>query len=112
MQIIQAERKLTNRYNAGWSDLDETQPMGFTLKTVRGATKYDDNYERSTTYLHVTASRPISYRELRATLHHFSRGCRCEHDCCSHWNGGAGVPVQVSKNGRKWAIPLHYSMNI
>lgn len=35
--------------------------------------------------------------------------CRCEHDCCGHFNGGASV---AHKKGREFIAWARYDMNI
>lgn len=111
-QTVHAYKKLTNRYNAAWAHLDEEESLDFSMEVFYGKTRYDSDGERKKVVAHVTVSRPITREELVQSLHYFTTQCRCEHDCCGHWNGGASSPRQVTKDGIRWAIPLHYAMNV
>ena len=125
-KIHHAYRKLTHRYKACHSHLDEEAYQGFSFKEVSGRNvywdlnrdgevEYDAGYTR---YLWLTASRPVSRKELADSLHVYSRDCACEHDCCGHYFGGAQThrlrPVGRLRDGktRHWIVPVHYAPNL
>jgi hypothetical protein len=114
MHIIHAYKKLTHKYNPAWAHLDESEYMGFDLKIVYGKARYSDDGESVKTIAYATASKPVTKSQMYQMLHAFDRSCRCEHDCCGHFNGGARYSglKKVSRNGRKWAIPIIYSANV
>ncbi len=112
MHIINAYKKLTHKYNPAWSELDDDEYMGFDLKVVYGKARYSDDGESVKTIAYATTSKPVTETQMYQMLHAFDRSCRCEHDCCGHFNGGARTPKQLSRNGRKWAITLSYYANV
>ena len=55
-----------------------------------------------------TAKQPTP--TLRSALSsHFARECRCEHDCCGHFNGGL---YRMRKHGRNVTVWLSYHANV
>lgn len=114
MLKIPAFKQVTNHYHAGYAHLNETKYMGFDVKCVFGKTIYSNDYETKKTWVYLTASKPVSKKCIAKMLHEFDRCCRCEHDCCGHFNGGAYYHTlkQLSRNGRKFAVQLSYLMNV
>ena len=113
MQIIHAYKKLTHRYNPAWAHLDESEYMGFQVKAVFSKPVYSDYLGESVKYnVYLTASKPVTQNEMHAMLHAFDRSCRCEHDCCGHFNGGAFNLKRISRTGKKWQVELRLSANV
>lgn len=108
-----AQIRLTHRYSAGWADMDDYEFPGFTVKVVRGRFDQGADFDSTqTTAIEITASRPVTEREIAGALRsQYSYGCRCEHDCCGHLNGGPSRIQKTSKNGRRWTAILSYTPN-
>lgn len=101
-------------YRPAYDHLNEHETLDFTVKVVPGRFRedYDGNGER---WVYLTASRPITRGELtEAVLWKFNRECRCEHDCCGHWQSHAYAHLAkpLNKKGTKWKVPVVSYRNI
>lgn len=120
-RLMYAYRRTSNRYAPGWAHLDGEEYMGFSIKVVYGKAQWDTDKNGFTPYdagfkrwVYLTASKPVTRDEMLDTLHKFNKGCRCEHDCCGCFNGGAYSHTlkRIGRNGRRWAVILSYSPNL
>ena len=122
-----ASARTSHRYRDGRAHLDCHKGLGFTVKVVAGREWWDRNrdgevdYDASTNRrLQLTASRPATRLEMLAAVGHFTRGCRCEHDCCSHYFGGASLSTLRPRGGRRkttgahrrWTVVTRYAPNV
>lgn len=108
-----AQVRLTYKYNDAWAELDEYEFPGFTVKVVYGRFEKGEDFDSTqTTAIEITASRPVTRKEITDTLRaQYRQACRCEHDCCGHLNGGPYMIRRASKNGRHWTAILSYTPN-
>lgn len=110
---IEAQRS-QGSYDLAWDHLNEHLPLGFTAKVVAGKTHYDDLGERGEQWIYITTSRPATLREISDfAISTFSRHCRCEHDCCGHWQVTPSTfRAKSNKRGTRWEVPLRSYLNI
>lgn len=106
MYRLPIECRITHRYNVGWAHLDRFEPIGSLNFTPQRETScsYDGDVARVT-----QARLPLAFLEAarkvwreHADKHEgrrvpfkrwlgwqigdsFDSGCRCEHDCCGHY---------------------------
>jgi len=127
---LSLEYRLTHHYVQGWASLDKYAyaclAQHTLLRTVRGRNDLDS----STSACVVTVS-PLALEAAKANYreakrHHdkvptfsqflclavgeaFSGGCRCEFDCCGHWqyNGSASQTKR-----REFVVTIHGYRNV
>jgi hypothetical protein len=108
--------RITYRYAPGYDALDEwTESIGkFSVLNARHARGYDDI--DSTLTLRVDKSqfakdhkKPDELIE-RALISTLTKGCRCEHDCCGHWQTSARDARKVS--GKEWIVRVYAYRNV
>lgn len=112
-EIITLSRRLTNKYNSGWSHLDEYEALG-TAKILKERIKHDESGE---SFLQIVIlevnleggeQEPDEAKSAIADL--FDRSCRCEHDCCGHVSTYASRVMKLG--GTKYCAAVHGSRNI
>lgn len=100
-EIITLSRRLTHKYNSGWSHLDEHEILG-TVKMLGERTKKEENNEsfRQTVILEVNleGEEQEPGEVNRAISDLFSRSCRCEYDCCGHMSTFAAKVMKLGGN--------------
>jgi hypothetical protein len=107
---IELERRITHRYNEGWSHLDQHEYIG-TARVLSRKPHGSEDYESKKTFslLLVTSKEPLeSIKE--AIEDTFRHACRCEHDCCGHIQSRVNR-VRRLKSGL-WAVIESHSRNI
>ena len=97
-------RQLTHRYNAAWSHLNEFEIVG-TARAVGskafGKPDPDGDSGRTLLFLMVTSkAQEEAIREAIADT--LQRSCRCEHDCCGHWQTSVSKARRLQ--GGMWAV--------
>lgn len=120
--VFTIDLRKTHGYTNGWAELDEWQPVANAFILKRGerdygdpekTTDYGSSYTRTMT-VKITKRLPgVSEGDIkRALADTFTQGCRCEHDCCGHWQVYANS-WQVRRNKRKeYRVIVNASANI
>jgi len=111
MRTIYLEAQITHRYVPGWThECDKWWPIGMVKTTKPRVVQRDEDGDSEYSHCEVTFNRKVYaeakaiWKRQRATLRKehgraitFTRwlcwqvaaywidGCRCEHDCCGHW---------------------------
>jgi hypothetical protein len=107
---IQLERQTSHRYNAGWSHLNDHEHVGTARVLARKPHgRENDEGKRTFSLLLVTSQEPADAIEeaIWDTMRHT---CRCQHDCCGHWQGSVNR-VRRLKSGL-WAVIEGHFRNI
>ena len=109
MQKINLEKRLTHRFTTGWSALDEHEEIGTARVLAQKEAGRDDENKRAFLLLLVhSQSSPEDIKSaIRDTM---TNGCRCEHDCCGHWQHGVSK-VRRLKNGKLYAVKTYAYRN-
>lgn len=108
---IQATRE-SGPYRPSYRHLNTTEDLGFEVKVVKGRPSLDDDGGISYA-LYLTTAQPVARRDMIDALAVFERDCRCEHDCCGHYFGGAHYRTLRSNNrGTRWTVRVAYARNI
>jgi hypothetical protein len=97
-------RRLTFRFNAAWSHLDESEDVGTARAlTVKPFGKEDPHGEAKRTLsvmlIHTQADEEAVREAIAETLQY---SCRCEHDCCGHWQTSVSRVRRL--RGGMWAV--------
>ncbi len=108
--------RLTFHYAAGYDSLDEwTEEIGkFSVLNAQHHPGHNDIDSTLTLRVDKSAftrahNQPdtIVAQALYNTL---TKGCRCEHDCCGHWQT---MVTRVHKTKRKeWSVDVHAYRNV
>lgn len=104
--------RLTHRYNTGWNHLDKWHDIG-QARIVDLGKRRDEDHGESYRQLQVIEVKAPGYRPrnvIRALHETLRFGCRCEHDCCGHYFGGASRIRPLGKN--RYAVLIRASMNV
>lgn len=99
---ITLERRLTHRYNVGWSHLDDIEYVG-TARLVSSHTKHNDGESQRVFSLLLVTSGEDEQSIKDAIRDTMQSGCRCEHDCCGHWQTSVDR-VRRIKGGNCFAV--------
>ena len=84
MNKITLSKRLTHKYANGWDYLDEHAEIG-TARALGSKVTKEDGESKTTLALFLVASKE-SVQDVKTSLHDSLRhSCRCEHDCCGHW---------------------------
>lgn len=104
--------RLTHRYNTGWSSLDKWHDIGEARIVDLGKRRDEDHGEsyRETQIIEVKAPGYRPRNIVRALYETLKFGCRCEHDCCGHYFGGASRIRPLGKD--RYAVLIRASMNV
>ena len=108
-------RRLTFTYVIGWSSLDEHELVGefrvLNSRHVRPSDQAAESGGAGTYFVTVRAPRGAAPEAIQdALVNEFSRGCRCEHDCCGHVQHSASTPKRQKR--RNWVVPVHAYYNV
>jgi hypothetical protein len=107
---IQLERQTSHRYNDAWAYLNNHEHVGTArVLTSKPHGKSDGESKRTFSVLLVTSQEPTDTiaKAIRDTMRH---SCRCEHDCCGHWQSRVNH-VRRLKSGL-WAVIEGHNRNI
>ncbi len=91
--------RLTYGYNSGWSHLDKWHELG--EATVVAVGKPRENHE-SFRQIQIVEVKSQGYRPrniARALSATMTSGCRCQHDCCGHFQSSP-ARIRPLRNGR------------
>ena len=118
--------RLTHQYSAGWSHLDRFEYIA-TLKLTPPTLqkRYDDGDTNHIMYGRLSAKQREQARKVweelprlgRLKFKHwlqgaisstFETGCRCEHDCCGHYQTYAVADLY----GRRVVVTVHNYRNL
>lgn len=123
--IFNAYRRNSFRYVDGYRHLDDSTYLG-KAKAIYGKSWYSsDHYDAShNTSIEVkiplsvidgeTDERIIKNLVYNVLAEHFTISCRCEYDCCGHYNGGPAWHTlrKLNRSGTKWRFVLTTSPNV
>lgn len=106
----------TGKYRVSYDYLNDHEYLGQAkVLAARNKSESDDGTSVQFTQRVVAgswfdASNPKHVeRVARSIAYSFSRDCRCEHDCCGCWNGGAWVE---HVKGREFIARASYGANV
>jgi len=85
MEKIILERQTSHRYNAGWSHLNESEFVGTARVLARKKHGRDYGESRAAFTLLLVSSKEEPETVIRSIHDTLRHSCRCEHDCCGHW---------------------------
>jgi hypothetical protein len=111
-EILYAHKPLTSQYRSGWSHLERSEYVG-AFKLLGNSFDnviYSADGEHRTRLLSVVAPRGVKKRDaVKALEFELDYGCRCEHDCCGHWQARARAK---KVKGRKYFVEISEYMNV
>lgn len=115
-KISTLSARLTNHYAQGYDEMDEwTEEVGkFSVLNAKHYPGYDDI--NSTLTLRVDPSeftrahnRPVELI-AQAIVNTLTKGCKCEHDCCGHWQTAVWRVTNVKR--KEWAVDVRAYRNV
>jgi hypothetical protein len=97
-------RQTTRRYNAAWSHLDESEDVGMARAIIsKDWGKHDPHGESRRTLIILCVSSQSDEEEVREAIEDtLQYSCRCEHDCCGHWQHSISKARRLRSG--MWAI--------
>lgn len=105
-----ARPRLTYRYVTGWAGECDEWGDGLLFRRLAYRSVRNDG-ETAESVVTVRAPAGATDKEIITALRsYFTTGCRCEHDCCAHWQSYAGIPRRVKR--RQWVMPINYFRNV
>lgn len=130
-QHIRLDARLTFQYVQGWAYEDQWVPLAnakVTGATPAGIERFDYGDE-TRDVRHLVTLNPANWAQAKAVYRrhqadiqqpfthwlanmaseHFACGCRCEHDCCGHWQTSASARY-IGK--RRLSLELHNFRNL
>jgi hypothetical protein len=109
----QAQRRLTYRYHNGWKDLDQYEDLGWRWHVLGTARVEEHSWESITLRYWVRVSRLVTRAEMAAAMSaEFNAWCRCEHDCCGHYQWHV-ITSEIRKiKRREWVVPIRALRNV
>lgn len=105
-------RRTTFKYSDAYKDLDGSEYVGefrlLSFSKERYLGKYGDSGEQ---YLRVKAPKGATKDDVRQVADDFlSYHCRCEHDCCGHWQRSIGKVYHSKRN--EYIVKVHLYQNV
>ena len=109
---VDLEKRLTYRYNSGWSYLDKHEYLGQAQAVAATRKKGDDDYWTNSLLLQVKDCDGVDQDDIKSALESTFSGGRCqhEHDCCGCVSTSVNS-VRPMKDGH-YALRMSYSRNI
>ena len=109
---VELNKRLTYRYNSGYSYLDEHEYLGSAVAVAATSHKGNDEYWRNTLLVKVSDCDGVEPDDMETALMDTFSGSRCrhEHDCCGCVNTSVSR-VRELKDGH-YALRMSYSRNI
>jgi hypothetical protein len=104
------EKRLTRKYNAGYSYLDEWEHVA-TAKNVYSKTRRASDESKRVFSLFLVSSKESESDVKQALRDTLSHRCTCEHDCCGHWQTDV-CQVRRIKGGNLYAVVQEAYRNI
>ncbi len=103
-QKFNLSRQTSHRYNAAWSHLNESEDVGTARALMSKAFgKPDPHGESGRTLLILSVTSKAPEDEIREAIEDTLRhSCRCEHDCCGHWQTSVSKARRL--RGGIWAV--------
>ncbi len=96
MSKITLSKRLTYKYADGWAGLDRHVDLG-TARALGEKTVSQGSDSRTTLVLFLVASKARPANVKRAFYDSLRKSCRCEHDCCGHWQSSASKVRHLGK---------------
>lgn len=106
MHKITLSKRLTHKYASGWEYLDESLDIG-TARPLGQKTMKEDGESKTVLALFLVNSKARVPNVKAAFYDTLRSGCRCEHDCCGHWQGSVSK-VRHLGNGLYVVRSSHY----
>lgn len=106
-------RRLTFRYNAAWASLDESEEVGTARVLSRkdfGRPDPHGESKRTLSLMSVCAREATEEAVREAICETLQYSCRCEHDCCGHWQ--TSVSRARKLGGGLWAVLMSSYRNV
>lgn len=101
-------------YRPAYGHLNKHSDLGWSAKVVAGRLFLDSDGDGAIRWVYITTSKPVTRDELvEGLMWQFRQQCRCEYDCCGHWQSFAHFPrAHSNKKGTRWAVPIYSYRNI
>lgn len=114
MDTFTAERRVTHKYAAGYSNLDRYAPIPGAFGVLKsGPVLWDDGGDTAEQRVTLKAPRGATQKDVTdAALYAFSRHCRCAHDCCGHVNWSVWTHRTRHNKRREWTVVLFGVRNV
>jgi hypothetical protein len=96
MTKINLRKRLTHKYANGWDYLDEFDDIG-TARALGQKTTREDGESKTTLGLFLVSSKESPEDVKRSLYDTLGHSCRCEHDCCGHWQTSVSKVRHLSK---------------
>ena len=106
MHKITLYKRLTHKYADGWSYLDKSLYIG-TARSLGQKTMKEDGESKTVLALFLVNSKARVPNVKEAFYDTLRSGCRCEHDCCGHWQSSVSK-VRHLGNGLYVVRSSHY----
>ncbi len=110
MNWIKVYERLTRKYNADCSELDDWSDNYIEYATIGNQTVETEEdgcyngYEVVRTKGNLTEEYAFKFLQEE-----FRRGCSCEHDCCGHYHGGLDKVIKIADD--KFLLCVSYCPN-
>lgn len=99
---ITLEKKTTHKYRSGYSYLDDGEEIGTARQIGSKLKSKDSEGERHLLLFLVNSQAP--HEEIVSAFYDTLRtGCRCEHDCCGHYQTHVAAVKRI-KGGKMYAV--------
>lgn len=105
-------RRTSYKYAEAWRYLDSAKYVGefrlLSTSEMRYLGKYGDS---AVNYLRVKAPKGVDKRLMwQVADDQFSNHCKCEHDCCGHWQNTVGKVYRSKRN--EYIVELRSYQNV
>lgn len=102
MEKIELERQTSHKYRQGWDHLNESEHVGTARVLTTKFKRKDEESQRIFILLLVMSTDSAEHIE-EAICDTMRSGCRCEHDCCGHYQTHVDKVRQI-KNSNLFAV--------
>lgn len=110
MDKITLQKRLTHKYAFGWAGLDESEQIGTAREVLSKPRK--NHGDTATAFKLLLVNSTADAKDIKQAIYDsLSSGCRCEHDCCGHWQHGVSN-VRRIKGGNMYGVFLFAYRNV
>ena len=105
-------RRLSHQYTSGYSHLDKWEDIG-TITLLRSSETQGDDYSESIrrTVLVQFTGDALPVQDIKDALYdQFQSGCRCQHDCCGHYQSSMGKCLHLGAG--RFAVQVNSYRNV
>jgi hypothetical protein len=105
-------RRTSHEYVDAYRHLDSREYIGEYAALKFGEVVYDNKYNDSAhQYVTLKAPKGATWQDVcESAQNHFAQHCRCEHDCCGHWQSSV-YGVRHTKR-REWSVKISMYQNV